>query len=75
VDTKVQRLTPKKPESHELRKELRGRARQLHERLAETCEDFVFGELTREHKRTILVRELQYLLDYYKDEGSWMGID
>jgi hypothetical protein len=75
MDTKVQRMMPKKPELHEQRKELRGRARQLHERLAETCEEFVFSDLKREHKRTILLRELQYLLDYYKDEGSWMGIE
>jgi len=35
----------------------------------------VFGDLTQEHKRTILVRELQYLLDYYKDEESWADIE
>jgi hypothetical protein len=75
VEAKVQRMTPQKLQLHEQRKELRGRARQLHERLAQTCEEFVFGDLTREHKRTILVRELQYLLDNYKDEGSWTGID
>jgi hypothetical protein len=75
VDTKTPRVTPKKHELHEQRKALRGRSRQLHERLAEVCEEFVFGDLTAGHKRTILVRELQYLLDYYKDEESWADID
>jgi len=75
VDTRKAKATANKHELHEQRKELRGRARQLHERLAEVCEEFVFGDLTPEHKRTILVRELQYLLDCYKDEGSWADIE
>ncbi len=75
VETKPPRAMPKKHELHEQRKALRGRSRQLHERLAEVCEDMVLGELTAEHKRAILVRELQYLLDYYKDPESWAGID
>jgi len=75
VDTKAARVTPKKHELHEQRKSLRGWSRQLHERLAEVCEEFVFGDLKREHKRTILIRELQYLLDYYKAEESWAGIE
>jgi hypothetical protein len=75
MDTRASRVAPKKPELHEQRKALRGRSRQLHERLAEVCEEFVFGDLTRAHKRTILVRELQYLLDYYKDDGSWSDIE
>jgi hypothetical protein len=75
VDPKAPRATQKKHELHEQRKALRGRSRQLHERLAEVCEEFVFGELTPEHKRIMLVRELQYLLDYYKDDESWAGIE
>ena len=75
MDTRKTKATPNTHELNEQRKELRGRARQLHERLAEVCEEFVFGNLTPQHKRTILVRELQYLLDYYKDEGSWGGIE
>jgi len=75
VDTKELQVTPKKHELHEQRKALRGRSRQLHERLAEVCEEFVMGDLIRAHKRNILVRELQYLLDYYKDEESWTGIE
>jgi hypothetical protein len=75
MDTQVRRVAAKAPEPHELRKELRGQSRQLHERLAEVCEEFLLGHLTRQHKRGILARELQYLLDYYKDEGTWAGIE
>jgi hypothetical protein len=75
VDTRTQRAAPKAHELHEQRKDLRGRSRQLHERLAEVCEEFVFGDLTAEHKRRILARELQYLLDYYTDDESWAGIE
>jgi hypothetical protein len=75
VDAKGQRAVPGKQELHELRKELRGHSRQLHERLAEVCEAFLLGPLTGPHKRRILVRELQYLLDYYKDENSWAGVE
>jgi len=39
VDTKAARVTPKKHELHEQRKSLRGWSRQLHERLAEVCEE------------------------------------
>jgi hypothetical protein len=53
-----------------LRKELRGQSRRLHERLAEVCEEFIFGDLAPAHKRAILVRELRYLLDYYQDAES-----
>jgi hypothetical protein len=75
MDPKAQRAAPKTHLLHEQRKELRGRSRQLHERLAEVCEEFVFGDLTRDHKRKILLRELQYLLDYYKDDESWADIE
>lgn len=64
----------KKQELREKRKELHGKRRSLHERLSEVCEDFVLEELTREHKQKALVRELQYLLDYYRDEDSWNGV-
>jgi hypothetical protein len=75
VDTRAQRVTPQKHELHELRKELRGQSRRLHEGLAEVCEEFLLGNLTEKHKRKILVRELRYLLDYYKDEESWVGVE
>jgi hypothetical protein len=70
------RLEPhaKYAELHEKRKELHGKRRQLHERLSEVCEHFVLSDMTREHKRNALVRELQYLLEYYRDEASWEGI-
>jgi hypothetical protein len=57
------------------RQELHGKFRRLHERLAEVCEDFALEDLTHEHKQKGLVRELQYLLDYYRDPDSWKGID
>lgn len=69
---------PEHPKHHDLRKkrhELHGKRRKLHEQLSEVCEEFVMGDLTKEHKRNGLVRELQYLLDYYRDGTSWEGID
>ena len=70
------RLEPqgKHEELHEKRKELHGKRRKLHEQLSEVCEDFVLSDMTREHKQKALVRELQYLLDYYRDDASWEGI-
>jgi len=59
----------------EQRRELHGRRRKLHERLSEVCEEFVVGDLTREHKRAALVGELQYLLDYYRDDQTWEGVE
>lgn len=59
----------------EKRKEVHGKRRELHERLSEVCEDFVAGELTREQKQKVLVRELRYLLDYYQDDDSWKGVE
>jgi hypothetical protein len=64
-------------EKHDLREkrqELHGKRRQLHERLSEVCEDFVLENLSREHKQKALVRELQYLIDYYRDEDSWKDV-
>ncbi len=75
VDPKPQRAISRGHELREQRKQLRGRSRQLHERLAEVCEDFAFGELTLAHKRQILIRELQYLLDCYKDDECWKDMD
>lgn len=62
-------------ELHEKRQELHGQRRKLHEQLSEVCEQFVLSDMTREHKQKSLVRELQYLLDYYRDEASWEGIE
>ena len=64
-------------EKHDLREkrqELHGKRRQLHERLSEVCEDFVLENLSREHKQKALLRELQYLIDYYRDEDSWKDV-
>ena len=69
---------PREPQPrHELRekrKELHGMRRKLHENLAEICEEFEFANLSREHRQKILVGELQYLLDYYRDDANWQGI-
>jgi len=75
-------MDPKRPELHgkhealhEQRKELHGQRRKLHERLSDVCEQFVLNGYTKEHKRSALVRELQYLADYYRDDSSWEGIE
>jgi len=75
MDPKRQEPHGKHEELHEKRKELHGKRHKLHERLSEVCEDFVLSDMTREHKQKALVRELQYLLDYYQDEASWEGIN
>ncbi len=56
------------------RQELHGKRRKLHDRLLKVCEDFVMEDLTPAHKRTALVRELRYLLDFYEDEETWKGV-
>jgi hypothetical protein len=61
-------------ELHNKRKELHGKRRKLHEALSDVCEEFVLSDMTMEHKQKALVRELQYLLDYYQDETSWEEI-
>jgi hypothetical protein len=55
--------------------ELHGHRRELHDRLTEVCEDFVLEDLSRKYKQNTLVRELEYLLGYYRDEENWQGID
>jgi hypothetical protein len=67
--------SPEQQELHEKRKDLHGKKQRLHERLSEVCEDFVLSDMTKEHKRNALVRELRYLLDYYQDEQSWQGVE
>ncbi len=62
-------------EVRQKRQQLHGKRRHLHERLSEVCEDFVLEDLTKEHKRAALVRELRYLLDYYEDDAAWEDID
>jgi hypothetical protein len=74
MDPKCVEPRPQHPELHEKRKELHGKRRKLHDKLSEVCEEFVFSDMTREHKQKALEGELQYLLDYYRDDGSWEGI-
>ena len=74
MDPKRPELHSKLEELHEKRNELHGKRRKLHERLSEVCEDFVLSDMTNEHKQKAVVRELQYLLDYYRDDASWEGI-
>jgi hypothetical protein len=66
------------PVRHDLmekRKALHGQRRDLHERLSDVCEEFVAGPLTKDYRRSALVRELRYLLDYYQDDASWDGVE
>ena len=74
MDTKRAELHGKQEELHEKRKELHGKRRKLHEQLSEVCEEFVLSDMTKEHKQKAVARELQYLLDYYRDDPSWEGI-
>ncbi len=67
-------LHPQHQDLRARRQELHGKRRRLHERLSEVCEDFVLEDLTVEHKQKALVRELQYLLDYYRDADSWKDL-
>ena len=76
MEPKPQKLPRKQQlELHEMRKVLHGKRRRLHERLSEVCEEFLLENLTKEHKQRALVRELEYVLDYYRDPSSWEGID
>lgn len=63
---------------HELRQkrmELHGHRRALHDRLTDVCEDFVLEPLNKKHKQNMLIRELEYLLDYYRDGENWQEIE
>jgi hypothetical protein len=62
-------------ELREKRQELHGKRRKLHEQLSAVCENFALDGLSREHKKAALIRELQYLADYYRDEQSWKDIE
>jgi hypothetical protein len=66
---------PRRQELRQKRQELHGHRRKLHDRLTEVCEDFVLEDLNRTYKQNTLVRELEYLLGYYRDEENWQGID
>jgi hypothetical protein len=75
MEDRPRQLEGKRLQLQETRKVLHGKRRRLHERLSEICEDFVLEDLTKEHKQTALVRELRYLLDYYRDPGAWEGVE
>jgi hypothetical protein len=66
---------PKRHELEEKRRALHGHRRQLHDRLSEVCEGFVLENLGSKYKQGTLVRELQYLLDFYRDDENWEGIE
>jgi hypothetical protein len=70
------RETPRKHEElQKKRQELHGERRKLHDRLSEVCEDFALQHQTRQYKQKALVRELQYLLDFYQDDENWEGVE
>jgi hypothetical protein len=67
---------PNRPDLQHKRMQLHGHRRGLHDRLSEVCEEFVIEEdLSRKYKQNTLIRELEYLLDYYRDAENWQGID
>ena len=75
-------MQPKSPEFHpdhheleEKRRALHGQRRHLHERLTEVCEDFVLKNPSTSFKQKTLIRELQYLLDFYRDDENWAGVE
>jgi hypothetical protein len=65
---------PTHEELRQKRLELHGHRRRLHDRLVEVCEDFALEGLSRKYKQSVLVRELGYLLDYYRDDENWEGV-
>jgi len=75
MEQRRREVPPKHHELREKRMELHGRQRKLHDQLTEVCEDFVLEDLRRKHKLNTLVRELEYLLNYYRDEENWQGIE
>jgi hypothetical protein len=75
MEQRRREVPPRHQELRQKRQELHGQRRKLHDRLVEVCEDFVLEELSRKHKQNMLVRELGFLLDYYRDEENWQGID
>lgn len=41
--------------------------------LAEACEDFVTSKLPLGVKRNALLKELNHLVNHYRDSGNWPG--
>jgi hypothetical protein len=75
MEQRRREVPPKHQELRQKRLELHGHRRKLHDRLTEVCEDFILEDLSRTYKQNTLIRELEYLLDYYRDEENWQGID
>ncbi len=75
MEQRHREVPPKHQELRQKRLELHGHRRKLHDRLTEVCEDFILEDLSRTYKQNTLIRELEYLLDYYRDEENWQGID
>ena len=75
MEQRRREVSPRHQELRQKRMELHGHRRKLHDRPTEVCEDFALEVLNRKYKQNTLVRELQYLLDYYRDEENWHGID
>lgn len=75
MEQRRREMLPKHQELREKRMELHGHRRKLHDKLVDICEDFLLDDLSRKYKHNTLIRELEYLLDYYQDEENWQGID
>jgi hypothetical protein len=75
MQPKQREIHPERHELEEKRRELHGQRRNLHERLTDVCEDFVLKNLSKSFKHRTLVRELQYLLDFYRDDENWEGVE
>ncbi|GEM_PF-482291 len=75
MEREPQHLPPQHESLLQKRQELHGHRRELHEKLTNVCEEFLLEKLGRNYKRNTLVRELDYLLGYYRDEENWQGID
>ena len=75
MEPRRQKVPPKHQEVRQKRLELHGHRGELHNRLTEICENFVLEDLSKTFKQNTLVRELEYLLGYYRDEENWQGIE
>jgi len=74
MEQRRREVPPEHQELPQTRMELHGHRGKLHDRLTEVCEDFVLEDLSRKYKENTLVRELEYFLNYYRDEEIWQGI-
>ena len=75
MDQRHREAPVKHHELRETRMELHGHRRKLHDRLTEVCEDFILQDLNKNYKHNTLVRELEYVLGYYRDEENWQGLE